>query len=129
MSDYPTTTLKQSLRNLGSYPYMSPAVRHLTANNDTINAELSKIIVAEIPAYSESRNPDVLPDMVLHGPTATSSDEELVLIHVASGDQRVHPRHQVVVVLSGIVVVDEVAELRPVAGAASRVGVEDHVAR
>ena len=58
---------------------------------------------------------------------AAAGDEQVLLVDITPRDYRVHARHQVVVVLAGIVVVEEVAELLAVAGAAARVGVEDDI--
>ncbi len=53
---------------------------------------------------------------------------EPILVHVALVDDGVDARHEVVVVVAGVGVVDEVAELLAVRRAPPRVGVEDHVA-
>jgi hypothetical protein len=71
MLDYPAKALTQNLEQLKSYLFMPVALRHLMANRDAINGELSKIIVAEIPAFTQSSNPEILPDMAIHGPQHT----------------------------------------------------------
>ena len=71
MSDYHTNTLKETLQRLADSPFLPAAVEHLTENSTAINAELNASILAEIPAFSESRNPDVLPDLAQHGPQHT----------------------------------------------------------
>lgn len=71
MSDYHTNTLKEALRRLRDNPFLPAAARHLMNNSSAINAELSKTILAEIPAFSESRNPDVLPDLSRYSPEHT----------------------------------------------------------
>lgn len=71
MPDYHTNTLKEVLKRLSGSPFLSAAVGHLAENANSINAELGETVVAEIPAFSESRNPDVLPDLARHGPQHT----------------------------------------------------------
>ncbi len=63
MSDYHTNALNEALRELSHSPLLPAAVRHLTDNSAAINAEQSEAVLAAIPAFSESRNPDVLPDL------------------------------------------------------------------
>ena len=58
---------------------------------------------------------------------ASAGDKEVVLIYVSLSDDGVDSRHQVLVIVVGIVVVDEVAELFPVAVTSSRVGVEHNI--
>jgi hypothetical protein len=79
ISDYPSNALKQTLKQLRAYPFLAAAANHLKANIDAINAELADIIVAEIPAFTESHNPDVLPDMALHGPQHTDEIIRLLM--------------------------------------------------
>ncbi|MGI9301932.1 MAG: PucR family transcriptional regulator [Gammaproteobacteria bacterium] len=71
MPDYHTKALNEALHRLGDSPFLSAAVRHLTDNSAAVNAELSETVRAEIPAFSESRNPDILPDLARHGPQHT----------------------------------------------------------
>ena len=51
-----------------------------------------------------------------------------VRVHVAAADQLVHARHQVLVVVARVAVLDDVAEVLAVGRAAARVRVEHHVA-
>lgn len=67
MSDYPTNSLEVALKRLSDSPFLPAAVKHLASNTAAINAELSKTVLAEIPAFSESGNPDLLPDLARHG--------------------------------------------------------------
>ncbi|MGI9335155.1 MAG: PucR family transcriptional regulator [Gammaproteobacteria bacterium] len=67
MSDYHTDALNEALTRLSRSPFLAAAVEHLKANAAAIDAELSETVLATIPAFSESRNPDVLPDLARHG--------------------------------------------------------------
>lgn len=78
MPDHHTNTLKEALKRLGDSSLLPAAVSFLGSNAQSINAELNETVLAEIPAFSESRNPDVLPDLVRHGPQHT--DEILRLL-------------------------------------------------
>jgi len=71
MSDYHTNALNEALKRLGDSPFLPAAVRHLAANASAINSELSETVLTEIPAFYESRNPDVLPDLARHSPQHT----------------------------------------------------------
>lgn len=72
MVDYHTSALTEALRRLSDSPHLPAAAAHLKYNAAAINAELNATVLAEIPAFSESRNPDVLPDLGDHGPQHTS---------------------------------------------------------
>lgn len=69
---YPADALNQALMRLGESAFLPAAVKHLAANAGAINAELGETVLAEIPAFSESRNPDILPDLAMHGPEHTA---------------------------------------------------------
>jgi hypothetical protein len=71
MTNYPTDALKQALKRLGDSAFLPAAVKHLAASAGAINAELGETVLAEIPAFSESRNPDILPELASHGPEHT----------------------------------------------------------
>ena len=72
MADYPANALKESLKRLRDSTFLPVAVKHLAKNASAINAELGKTVFAEIPAFSESRNPDILPELAQHGPDHTN---------------------------------------------------------
>src|ERR1700674_1279741 len=71
---------------------------------------------------------------VLDGPTgentapAAAGDEEIIRVDIALGDDGVDPAIQVVEIVTGIGVMDEVGKVFAVAGAAARIGVEHDVA-
>ncbi|MDH3688757.1 MAG: helix-turn-helix domain-containing protein [Gammaproteobacteria bacterium] len=71
MSDYHTNALNEALQRLSDSRFLPAAVRYLTDNSTAINAELRETVLAEIPAFSESRNPDILPELAQHGPQHT----------------------------------------------------------
>ncbi|MDH3693879.1 MAG: helix-turn-helix domain-containing protein [Gammaproteobacteria bacterium] len=71
MSDYHTKTLNAALRLLSDSSFLPVAVKHLSNNVDAINKELGEAVLAEIPAFSESNNPEILPDLARHGPEHT----------------------------------------------------------
>src|SRR5712692_116430 len=62
-----------------------------------------------------------------HAATTAAGNEEIVGVDVAFGDDGVDAAIQIVEIVAGIGVVDEVGELFAVAGAAARVGVEHDV--
>jgi hypothetical protein len=67
MTDHHTNALKSALKRLGDSRFLAAALRYLADHAAAINAELDKTVLAEIPAFSESGNPDVLPELSRHG--------------------------------------------------------------
>jgi PucR C-terminal helix-turn-helix domain/GGDEF-like domain len=78
LRDYPTTALTAALKRLRASIGLARAAKYLSAHAAQINAELGKTVLAEIPAYSESRNPEILPELAAHG--AAHTDELLRLL-------------------------------------------------
>jgi PucR C-terminal helix-turn-helix domain/GGDEF-like domain len=78
LRDYPTTALNAALKRLRASTALARAVKYLAAHTMQINAELGKTVLAEIPAYSESRNPEILPELASHG--AAHAEELLRLL-------------------------------------------------
>ena len=78
MPDYHTNALNEALQHLSDSLFLPSACAYLTANASALNTELNETVLAEIPAFSASRNPDVLPDLAQHGPEHT--DEILRLL-------------------------------------------------
>src|SRR5207248_3075304 len=60
--------------------------------------------------------------------TAAAGDTEFLLVYVATFEQLVHSRHQIAVVVTGVVILDDVAEILSVTGGASRIRVENYIA-
>ena len=59
----PLTHALDRLRSLGVVPRLG---RRLAAERDVVHAELADTILARIPAFTESRNPEVLPELAAH---------------------------------------------------------------
>lgn len=68
MSEYHITVLLDALDRLKGAHLLPGTVAYLRHHADEIVAELRNTVVAEIPAFTESRNPDALSDMAVHGP-------------------------------------------------------------
>jgi len=71
-------TLQEALARLTGNRYLLPAIERLGAQSDAMVRELRERVVAEIPAFSESRNPDTLPQLAQHA--AEYADELLRLL-------------------------------------------------
>lgn len=78
MLTYNTNTLTEVLAQLRESPLLPVALAYIRSNSKAINAQLGEVVLRAIPAFSESRNPDVLPDLERHGPQHT--DEILRLL-------------------------------------------------
>ncbi len=68
----PTPTLSETLERLRSSGCLPAAVQWLRRDTDAIDAQLSRTVIAEIPAFSASSNPEVLADLARHGPQHTA---------------------------------------------------------
>ena len=78
MSEYHINELTDALQRLAGSPSVATAVARLGRRVGQINEELNRTVLAEIPAFSESANPDVLPELARHG--AMHSQELLRLL-------------------------------------------------
>ena len=72
MADYSVNALNEALNQLRKSTVLPAAVSLLAADTGAINAELGKTVLAEIPAFSESRNPDILPELARHASEHTN---------------------------------------------------------
>lgn len=68
MPDYHTKALTTALENLGVHAVRISAAKYLSKHTRLIADELAATVLAEITAFSESRNPEVLAQLAEHGP-------------------------------------------------------------
>ena len=68
MSANHISALSDALDRLKSIDLLDSTVAYLRLHTTDIVAELAQALIDEIPAYTESRNPAALSDMVSHGP-------------------------------------------------------------
>lgn len=68
MADYHITVMLQALDRLSGSTLLPAAVAHLRSHARSIEAELRDRILAEIPAFTESRDPATLQELSSHGP-------------------------------------------------------------
>jgi hypothetical protein len=66
MSEFPDKALNKTLDEFISYPCMQAAVKFLTNNSAAIDAALTTLITTEIPAFSQTSNPEILPALSRH---------------------------------------------------------------
>jgi len=74
--------LSDALHRLHKQPFTKPAVAALNADADTITRDMSKTALVEIPAFSETANPEVLQEMDRH----SSEHTEEILRLLGGGD-------------------------------------------
>src|ERR1017187_352321 len=67
MSDYHVNALNDALRRVASSPFLAAAVDRVANNVTAIAAQLQQAVLAEVPEFSKSRNPDLLPEFAHHG--------------------------------------------------------------
>lgn len=71
MSEEYTSGLTDALHRLAQSAQLPAALRHLRSNVAAINAELGETVLAQIPAFTQSQNPEILPELSQHGPQHT----------------------------------------------------------
>jgi hypothetical protein len=64
---YHANLLENALHQLGRDRAQEAAIEFLLQHRDAIEADLRVSVVAQIPAFSESGNPDILPELARHG--------------------------------------------------------------
>jgi len=66
MPDYHANALNEALHRLAGSPLLAGIIDHVATNAVAIEAELQKAVLAEVPAFSRSRNPDILTELARH---------------------------------------------------------------
>ena len=82
MDTYPRKALAESLVRLRATASLPAAVEYVRRHAKAINRDLNQTVIGEIPAFSETSNPEVLPDLARHAPAHT----EEILRLLGGGD-------------------------------------------
>jgi hypothetical protein len=72
MTQSPINTLADSLGHLRRSPALAAAIELMTRHATAIAEALAQAMRAEVPAFSESRNPEILPLFAQHGTRQTT---------------------------------------------------------
>ena len=67
MADYHTNALTEVLRRLARISFLPGAISQMEDQAAAIGIELRERVLGEIPAFTTSRNPDILPELASHG--------------------------------------------------------------
>jgi hypothetical protein len=67
MSDYHVNALSEALGRIGRGGLVTAIIGRVSSNAARIAAELQQAVLTEVPAYSKSRNPALLPELARHG--------------------------------------------------------------
>src|SRR5882672_1693628 len=67
MSDYHANSLSDALRRVAGGPFLAAATDRVAKNAVAIAAQLQHAVLADVPEFSKSRNPDLLPELAHHG--------------------------------------------------------------
>jgi hypothetical protein len=67
VSDYYVNALNDALRRVAGSPVLAAAIDRVANNAAAIAAQLRQAVLAEVPEFSKSRNPDLLPELAGHG--------------------------------------------------------------
>lgn len=75
MRDLTQLAIQKALEPVRASRSLQAAISYLQTVKDEINHNIGKAVLADIPAFSESRNPDVIPELAHH---ATQHTDELL---------------------------------------------------
>ena len=67
MSDYHAIALNEALRRVAGSPILAGTIDRLASQATLISAQLQQAVLADVPEFSKSRNPDLLPELARHG--------------------------------------------------------------
>ncbi len=66
MADYHTNALTEVLRRLGGIAFLPAALREMETQGAAVDTDLRERVLGEIPAFTASRNPEILPELARH---------------------------------------------------------------
>lgn len=66
MADYHTQALTDVLGRIARIPFLPAAISHLEDRASAVDGDLRERVLREIPAFTTSRNPDILPELGRH---------------------------------------------------------------
>src|SRR3984893_9950222 len=67
VSYYYLNALNEALRRVAGSPVLAAAIDRIAGNAAAVAAQLQLAVLAEVPEFSKSRNPDLLPELAGHG--------------------------------------------------------------
>ena len=67
MADYHAKALNDPLQRIASSKVAAAAIDRVAKNAAAIAAQLQQAVLAEVPEFSKSRNPDLVPELAQHG--------------------------------------------------------------
>ncbi len=85
MTDYHVNALEEVLRRIGRHPFPAAVLDQMSAAVAVVADRLQQAVLAEVPAFSQSRNPDLPPEMARH---CREHVEEVIRLLRAGGPAR-----------------------------------------
>src|SRR5450755_1051297 len=67
MSDYHAIALREALDRLASDAFLAPAVERASQGAGAAATSLQQAVLSDVPEFSRSRNPDLLPELAPQG--------------------------------------------------------------
>jgi peptidoglycan/xylan/chitin deacetylase (PgdA/CDA1 family) len=67
MAEYHVNALGDALRRCGGHRFLGHVGDQIASSAAAIASELRQAVMAVVPEYSQSRNPDLLPELMQHG--------------------------------------------------------------
>jgi PucR C-terminal helix-turn-helix domain/GGDEF-like domain len=67
MADYQNRALSDALKRIAGKPFLATMIEKVANNSGAVVEQWQQAVLGEVPQFSESRNPDLLPELALHG--------------------------------------------------------------
>ena len=67
MGDYHTNALNDALRRVANSAFSPAVVGRIAGDAAAVAAQLQQAVLSDVPEFSKSRNPDLLPELARHG--------------------------------------------------------------
>ncbi len=67
MADYQNRALNEALKRIVGKPFLGKMIEQIANNVAAVVEEWKQAVLSDVPQFSQSRNPDLLPELALHG--------------------------------------------------------------
>ncbi len=67
MADYQNRALNEALKRIVGKPFLGKMIEQIANNVAAVVEQWKQAVLSDVPQFSQSRNPDLLPELALHG--------------------------------------------------------------
>ncbi len=67
MADYQNRALNEALKRIVGKPFLGKMIEQIANNVAAVVEQWQQAVLSDVPQFSQSRNPDLLPELALHG--------------------------------------------------------------